>query len=184
LAKNAEGSASDGALTIDNFIKHGFGVEVNKEEGTRYEGQFQQGLHHGTGKLVYEATGDSYEGEWTKGEIHGDGRFEFSNGDVFTGKFNLNQMEQGLLKKKNGDEYAGDFKNDLFHGYSLYNYANGDSYCGDYLKGKRHGNGVLRIKSTGENFAGRFEQGELIGGQVYCNEGEYMGEFAPKTRAF
>ena len=93
-------------------------------------------------------------------------------------------MHQGILKKVNGDEYAGDFKDDLYDGYSLYKYAIGDSYCGDFVLGKRHGNGVLIISATGENFAGRFENDELIGGQVLCQEGEYMGEFAPKTRAF
>jgi len=85
---------------------------------------------------------------------------------------------------KNGDEYAGDFLDDLFHGYSLYNYANGDTYCGDFLKGKRNGDGVLKVKSTGQNFAGRFEDDELVGGQVFCQDGEYLGTFAPKTRAF
>lgn len=83
-----------------------------------------------------------------------------------------------------GDEYAGDFVNDQFHGYSLYKYANGDTYCGDYLKGKKNGNGVLKIKKTGQDFAGLFENDQLSYGQVFCPEGEYMGEFAPNTRAF
>jgi len=41
---------------------HGTGLEMNKEEGTIYDGQFDHGLHHGKGKLIYEATGDCYEG--------------------------------------------------------------------------------------------------------------------------
>jgi len=73
-------------------------------------------------------------------------------------------MFQGVLKKKNGDEYAGDFKDDLYDGYSLYKYSNGDTYCGDFVEGKRNGNGVLKISATGMNFAGRFEDDELIGG--------------------
>ena len=55
-------------------------------------------------------------------------------------------MNSGVLTKANGDEYAGDFVNDLYDGYSLYKYANGDVYCGDFSKGKRQGDGVLKIK--------------------------------------
>ena len=57
----------------------------------------------------------------------------------------------------NGDEYAGDFVNDLFDGYSLFKFANGDIYCGDFSKGKKNGNGVLKIKKTGLDYAGLFE---------------------------
>ena len=94
IAKNQEG-AQEGAeapptLTIDNYVKHGYGVEINKEEGTKYEGQFKNGRHHGIGKLSYEATGDTYEGDWVDGEIEGEGKFNFSNGDVFLGQFKNN----------------------------------------------------------------------------------------------
>ena len=177
-------SGSSAKPSLEDLVKEGFGIEINKQEGTRYEGHFKDDLKDGHGKLLYELTGDCYEGEWSRDNIHGDGKFSFSNGDVFLGKFRDNQMFQGILQKVNGDEYAGDFKDDLYDGYSLYKYAVGDSYCGDFVLGKRHGNGVLKIAATGENFAGRFENDELIGGQVLCQEGEYMGEFAPKTRAF
>jgi len=93
-------------------------------------------------------------------------------------------MSQGILHKDNGDEYAGDFKDDLYNGYGMYKYVNGDQYSGDFLMGKREGNGVLTIATTDDKFSGRFEQGELIGGVLICKEGEYMGAFAPKTRAF
>lgn len=76
---------------------------------------------------------------------------------MYAGEFKDNQMAQGILSMANGDEYAGDFVNDLFHGYSLYKYANGDVYCGDFLKGKKNGNGVLKIKATGQDYAGYFE---------------------------
>lgn len=142
------------------------------------------GKHHGKGRLVYESTGDSYDGEWFEGDIHGEGRFAFSNGDIFAGEFENNQMKQGIMNKANGDEYAGDFVNDLFIGYSLYKYANGDIYCGDFLKGKMNGNGVLKIKQSKFDYAGKFEDNQLVHGQVLTHEGEYLGEFAPNTRAF
>lgn len=182
--EGASAAPPTGPLAIGNYVKHGHGVEINKEEGTRYEGKFKMGKHHGKGKLVYEMTGDSYDGEWVEGEIHGEGRFVFSNGDIFAGEFDNNQMKQGIMNRANGDEYAGDFVNDLFIGYSLYKYANGDIYCGDFLKGKMNGNGVLKIKQSKFDYAGKFENNQLVHGQVMTNEGEFLGEFAPNTRAF
>lgn len=87
-------------------------MEVNKLEGTTYEGEYKNGVQHGKGKLSYEATGDSYEGDWLNGNIDGEGTFTFSNGDVFEGHLKDNCMKTGILKKANGDEYAGDFVND------------------------------------------------------------------------
>ena len=93
-------------------------------------------------------------------------------------------MKTGVLNKANGDEYAGDFVKDLYSGYSLYKYANGDIYCGDFKDGKKDGDGVLKIKSTGMDFAGRFINDELIGGQCRSTDGTYTGPFAPKTHAY
>ena len=117
VAKAAEGGSAPSSvepppLSIDNYVKHGLGIEVNKEEGTRYEGQFKMGQHHGKGRLKYEATGDCYNGDWVKGNIEGEGTFTFSNGDMYAGEFTDNMMKQGILNKANGDEYAGDFVND------------------------------------------------------------------------
>ena len=74
-------------------MKHGLGIEINKEEGTRYEGFFKMGKHHGKGKLMYEATGDSYDGDWNENNIEGEGRFTFSNGDIYAGEFKDNMMK-------------------------------------------------------------------------------------------
>lgn len=43
---------------------------------------------------------------------------------------------------------------------------------------------MLKIAGTGEDYAGQFFNDELIGGQLKCEEGEYMGAFAPGTRAY
>ena len=147
-AKSADEGAATEPVTIENFVKHGSGVEVNKVEGTTYSGQFKDGKHHGKGILSFDGSGDEYVGSFDDGNIHGEGKFTFSNGDIYTGEFVNNEMKSGVLEKKNGDEYAGDFVNDLYDGYSLYKYANGDVYCGDFYKGKRHGDGVLKIAAT------------------------------------
>ena len=75
---------------MENYVKHGYGVEINKEEGTRYEGHFKMGIHHGKGKLIYEMSGDQYDGDWVDGNIEGEGRFRFSNGDIYAGEFSNN----------------------------------------------------------------------------------------------
>ena len=135
-------------LTIETYLKHGVGIEINKINGTRYDGLFKHGQHHGRGKMAYEKTGEVYEGDFVNNNIEGEGRFTSKNGDVFEGEFKDNAMKSGVITMKNGDEYAGDFVNDMYSGYSLYKYANGDVYCGDFVKGKKHGDGVLKIKAT------------------------------------
>ena len=164
-------------VELEDRIRHGQGVLSDLLDGTRYEGQFSLNRKHGKGKLVYEATGDAYEGQFKDNEIHGKGVFSFSNGEKFDGEFEHSQMRTGVFTFENGDEYAGDFKEDLFDGYSLMKYANGDTYCGDFQNGKRHGNGILRVKASGREFVGEFENGKMVHGQMKAAEGEYLGQF-------
>ena len=36
-------NAAPTVLTVDNSVKHGLGVTVNKDEGTVYEGEYRMG---------------------------------------------------------------------------------------------------------------------------------------------
>lgn len=65
---------------------------------------------------------------------------------------------------KNGDEYQGEFIDGLFSGYNMYLWKNGDQYCGDFKNGKMSGNGVLRVKTSGLEYAGEFDDGKLVHG--------------------
>lgn len=108
-------------------------------DGTRYEGEFVDGLQHGSGRLTYPNK-DYYEGEWRHGKPNGTGRYvssdgyqydggwldndysghgqeTYADGVVFKGHFEKGKKSgHGKLWKANGEFYEGEFKNDRFHG--------------------------------------------------------------------
>lgn len=50
-------------------------------DGSRYRGNFQEGLFHGQGICHFD-NGDKYEGQWFKGLFHGKGTMHFTSGKV------------------------------------------------------------------------------------------------------
>ena len=64
---------------------HGQGIFEYKD-GSRYEGQFKDGLIHGQGILEF-ANGDRYEGQWKDGKMHGQGILEFPSGNRYKGQW-------------------------------------------------------------------------------------------------
>ncbi len=105
-----------------------------------------------------------YIGEFLEGFRHGMGRFEYSNGNLFTGAWEKDmKLGFGTLKWANGDEYTGEWKENkmclLFNdpilqqnhdltprplrrwGYGQYRHANGNSYTGRFVADNKHGHG-------------------------------------------
>ncbi len=63
--------------------------------------------------------GDTYEGERKNGKNHGNDVYRYSDGDVFSGRFEQNR------KHANGDCYVGDFRNNKKHGRGRFRSADG-----------------------------------------------------------
>ena len=61
--------------------KSGLGY-FSYHDGSRYEGEFKNGLPHGNGRCFY-ANGDRYVGGWRHHTPHGDGVMYFSTGQVY-----------------------------------------------------------------------------------------------------
>ncbi|XP_060890802.1 ankyrin repeat and MYND domain-containing protein 1 [Labrus mixtus] len=61
-------------------------------DGSRYEGEFVNGLKHGKGRYTW-VNGEFYEGFFYKDYKHGDGLYCWPTGHKFTGKFYLNRKE-------------------------------------------------------------------------------------------
>nr|GEW35953.1 sulfate transporter 3.1-like [Tanacetum cinerariifolium] len=83
--------------------KHG--VQVAK--GSRYRGQYRQGLRHGYGIYRFYV-GDIFVGEWFKGQCLG----------------------VGVHTCQDGSKYFGEFKSGVKHGIGHYHFRNGDMYAG------------------------------------------------------
>ncbi|TDG48884.1 hypothetical protein AWZ03_004787 [Drosophila navojoa] len=65
--------------------KHGIG-HLQFADGTRYDGQFQEGLSQGLGCLWFP-DGAKYEGEFHQGWFHGNGIFWRADGMKYEGEF-------------------------------------------------------------------------------------------------
>jgi len=108
--------------------------------GDRYEGEVLDDRMHGKGTYLY-AGGNRYVGEFRHGRPHGEGTLVFANGDVYTGHFDRDTVE----------------------GRGTYIYANGDKFKGTFKNGLPHGQGTYFIRSSGNSYSGRWENGSFMG---------------------
>ena len=78
--------------------------------GTRYIGEFNEGMPNGQGKLIY-TNGAQYEGQVRDGLPNGQGAYLYSNGTHHSGQF-LNGLPngKGTLTLPDGSQFAGEFK--------------------------------------------------------------------------
>lgn len=56
-------------------------------DGSKYIGEFKEGLRHGDGILKIVATGDLYNGPFEGDKSNGRGALKLANGDEYYGDF-------------------------------------------------------------------------------------------------
>ena len=115
-------------------------------DGTRYTGDYVNGLPHGRGLMVY-SNGAVYDGEWKEGRREGAGQYFQPSGALMSGTWHLGHLVQGVSVDANGNRYAGTFMN-----------------------GKFNGKGALFLKD-GSWGQGVWEDDELKDGRVYYADG-------------
>lgn len=82
------GDRYDGTVAMDasgKKVKQGFG-RYQFQNGSYYEGDWDNGTMHGKGRFVEAATGDRFEGTWSRGR-RVSGVYFFANGDLYVGGF-------------------------------------------------------------------------------------------------
>jgi hypothetical protein len=91
--------------------------------GTRYIGEFNDGMPNGQGKLLYTNSAQ-YEGQVRDGVPNGQGAYLYSNGMHYSGQF-LNGLPhgKGTLTLPDGSQFTGEFKD----GKSVQKRIQGDS---------------------------------------------------------
>ena len=90
--------------------------KANLPDGSRYEGEFKNGLRHGKGRYRRPA-GWTYEGEYKNGAQDGYGSLVFPNGDTYEGTFKDQQFSgYCVFKSASGDSYKGELKNGVLNG--------------------------------------------------------------------
>ncbi|XP_076577750.1 ankyrin repeat and MYND domain-containing protein 1 isoform X2 [Chaetodon auriga] len=112
--------------------RQGLGVQ-EWPDGSRYEGEFVDGLKHGRGKYTW-TNGEYYEGSFYKDYRHGDGLYCWPTGHTFTGKFYLNRKEgYGQQLFPDGATFQGLYRADQRFGPGVISYSDGREDVGLWL---------------------------------------------------
>merc|ERR1711871_1584866 len=112
-------------------------------------------MRSGKGKFTHH-NGDVYEGDWKDDMRHGHGEDSMHSGETYAGQWRKDRRSgKGSGKMFRGFPpkfdhfYEGQWSNGAASGSGRATYANGDTYEGTFLKGERHGHGVL-LTAVGE----------------------------------
>ena len=136
-------------------------------------------VKNGKGILEY-SNGDIYNGKFKNDLKDGFGIFRFFNGDTYNGFFKENiRSGFGILKHLNGSIYSGTFNRSIItNGKCIIKYDNGDEYIGGYHNNMNHGYGIYKWKN-GEVYEGNYEINNKHGlGKFTYNDGDiYIGNF-------
>jgi len=98
--------------------------------GSRFEGEFQEGILHAHGKKVYD-NGDVEEGDFKDGQFAG--KVLFPNGDWYEGQFEGDKLISGnaRITGTDGSVYVGSVMNGGIEGHGTYTRPDGSTHAGD-----------------------------------------------------
>lgn len=139
------------AVELQDSKRSGFGTHVYAD-GSKYEGEFKDGMYHGVG--VFTSDGSRYEGEFKDNHFNGRGTLTHPNGNKYIGEFKDGMRNgQGTFTNAKGEKYIGEFKDGYRDGKGTLIFANGDKYIGDFKDGMRNGLGALTAGDGSRMFA-------------------------------
>ena len=126
-----------------------------------YEGYFVNDKKQGKGKIIYKDNGNKYEGEFNNDYINGYGLYTFENMHTYEGNFVNGVFHgKGIYKWPDGCYYKGEYLNGKREGNGEYKFPDGKIYKGPFSKGKPNGKGKLNIK--GNNYICEFKNGKFV----------------------
>jgi hypothetical protein len=156
---------------IEGDCDNGKGVYV-WTNGSRYEGEWKNGLQNGVGKLYASDGSLKQSGLWVNGQFRG----KILGGNVQNGIGKIETPERHI--------YEGEFQNYLPQGRGKITYANGNIYEGEIKNGLPNGNGELTLAGNLGTYTGGFRDGiaEGRGTLVYSDSTTYEGYFRKGVR--
>ena len=150
---------------------------IQLENGSRYTGQWLNGLQHGKGTQIY-TDGSQYKGEWKSGRANGKGEWIHASGDRYIGNLKNDKAEgYGEYYSLQGD-YKGNWKNDVYEGNGVQTWPDGTKVTAKFVKGKKQGVGNIKF-CDGSSYDGEFKNDEITGeGRFVYKDGKvYEGSF-------
>jgi hypothetical protein len=153
-------SLQEGYFKNGNFI-NGF-ARVFNDDGSVYEGGFNNGVPQNWGKIVWFDQ-SKYLGVFSEGKKEGYGIYYFKDGSIYEGEW-VDDKKSGygrLSAKTSNFEYEGQFANGKIHGKGVITFNDKLSYIGDFFSNSPHGEGLV-IDENGDHYKTIFEKGKLI----------------------
>lgn len=130
-----------GSIDSHTGLPHGEGTmvyalsepSISTPTTHEYSGSWSQGKYHGHGTL--QEAGNVYKGPFEKGLKHGaeEATMMFANGRCFIGRFQADDMREGVLQYEDGSYYEGLLEKNMRNGFGYYRYSSGDQYEGQWL---------------------------------------------------
>jgi len=172
-------------------------------DGSRYEGQFVNGIIHGEGTFYYY-NGDKYVGQFRKGFKHGEGVLYYRDGTKLSGYWEegefvnngrMDTQREGCISgdcyngtgtyvfKDSNGKYVGSFLAGKAHGKGVIYYANGERYEGELASGHFNGKGTY-YKLNGTAISGYWRNNTYMGGRNPNNSIAYQSSTSQNTRPY
>lgn len=144
------------------------------QDGTTYEGTFDENENKMYGKLVIPYPGEIYKkityvGPFKDNKMSGNGQMILEDGGRYTGDFSDDVFHgKGRLEYSGGDIYEGDWKNDKMDGFGKYTTLYGKIvYEGEWQNDRKHGTGTMMNHDTGIRYVGTWENDKKHNGKEY-----------------
>ncbi|CAF0740496.1 unnamed protein product [Adineta ricciae] len=172
-----DGSKYEG--DVEDGMKDGEGT-LSYPDGGYYEGQWSEDMRCGYGVNKW-ANGCRYAGQWEDNKMHGDGKYTYPDGGQYKGEWENNvRCGQGVNTWANGEYYDGAWDENKREGHGIYVYNNEEcKYVGDWSNDMRHGYGV-NTWPTGDRYEGYWRNNMKHGqGTLYLANGtKLVGNWA------
>jgi hypothetical protein len=149
-----------GSFCRQSHLPDGYG-EMKYSSCREYMGDWAFGHWEGYG-ILKNALGDVYDGEFVVDVKFGQGKLRFADGRFFCGRFQNDQMREGILWFQDGSKYNGLLENGKRNGFGRYDYADTSWYEGQWDKDKMHGRGRMEWAGGGW-YNGDWENGIFHG---------------------
>jgi hypothetical protein len=135
------------------------------QDGSRYEGEYQEYERWGSGKLYY-ADGSVYEGKFAYDTVNGYGALVDDRGElIFRGTtIKGERMGEGVLVFEDGTWYDGDFFEGQMHGFGqLYNKKDKLIFDGIFLNGKQVEGEIQEYR---HQYTSTIDKGQIANGKL------------------
>lgn len=134
------GSSYEGQF--QNYLRHGAGT-LTLSDGTKYEAQWKNDERHGKGSELCP-DGTTFEGSYLYGMRHGHGKMTWPEGSQYMGNFERGRANgEGELLRTDGSVYKGQFAEDCMSGEGKMRWRDGVEYVGQFVANRREGFGKM-----------------------------------------